>query len=333
MVSDTARRRGRRKVPLALLLAGLLIVVAQACTSSGTDGTGDDGGGTGDTVTTGSSQPGSTTTPEPLGIVIAHRGASAEAPEHTFAAYDRALEQGADYLEQDLQLTADGELVVLHDPVLDRVATGPAEHCTGEVATKTLEQLRTCEVGSWFDAAVPERADPSHADQRIPTLAEVLDRYGDDTRYYIEIKAPEDQPGMVDALLATLDAAGLDSTGLDGAPQVVIQSFSAPSLMRLHERRPDLVLVQLVRATDPADDAALDEIAGYADGIGPAVVLVDGALVAAAHERCLDVHPYTVDDPALMGTLLDLGVDGMFTNVPGVLVSERGAHAPPPEHC
>ena len=107
-------------------------------------------------------------------MVIGHRGASADAPEHTFASYDLALEQGADYIEQDLQLTADGVLVVLHDDTLARTARGPAGSCTGPVADKTLDQLQDCEVGSWFNEANPDEADPAFADLAIPTMEAVL---------------------------------------------------------------------------------------------------------------------------------------------------------------
>ena len=95
--------------------------------------------------------------------VIAHRGASWDAPEHTFAAWDLALEQGADWLEFDLQRTADSVLVVFHDDSLDRVARGPAEDCTGPVAAHTLAQLRRCDVGRWFNARHPDRARPAYS--------------------------------------------------------------------------------------------------------------------------------------------------------------------------
>jgi glycerophosphoryl diester phosphodiesterase len=74
---------------------------------------------------------------------IGHRGASGYAPEHTLAAYDPAIELGADYIEQDLQMTRDGVLVALHDSTLDRTARGPKENCTGLVSTKTLAQIKT----------------------------------------------------------------------------------------------------------------------------------------------------------------------------------------------
>lgn len=271
---------------------------------------------------------------ERAATVVAHRGASAYAPEHTFAAYDLALEQGADYIEQDLQLTSDGELVVLHDETLDRTARGPAESCTGPVHTKTLEQLRQCDVGSWFNEAHPELVDPAFAGLRIPTMREVIERYGDDARYYIETKAPDAQPGMEEALLDLLDETKLTGERAARSRQVIVQSFSAESLQRIHDRQPDLPLVLLLSTSGtPIAASRLDDAAELAIGIGPAAVNVDAALVEAAHERCLDVHPYTVDDPTTMTTLLAAGVDGMFTNAPDVLLAQRTTAPAPPAHC
>ena len=116
---------------------------------------------------------------------IGHRGASGLAPEHTFPSYDLALKQGADYIEQDLQLTADGVLVILHDETLDRTARPTAESapgdCTGPVKSKTLEQIKTCDVGSWFNEMYPERSRPEYVGLKIPTLEQVFKRYGRDT--------------------------------------------------------------------------------------------------------------------------------------------------------
>ena len=136
-------------------------------------------------------------------LVIGHRGASAYAPEHTFASWDRALEIGADYLEQDLQMTSDGVLVVLHDDTLDRTTGGA---CRGRVNDHTLAEIRDCDVGSWFNAARPAHADTAYAAERIATLDEVLTRYADRACFYIETKNPAEAPGMEEALLELLDA-------------------------------------------------------------------------------------------------------------------------------
>ncbi|MBP7630999.1 MAG: hypothetical protein KA758_11150, partial [Acidimicrobiales bacterium] len=157
-----------RRLPLLVIAALALAAVATSCSGDDEDDT--------TASTTSAPAPSSTATTTPLldapATVIAHRGASGLAPEHTFAAYDLAVEQGADFIEHDLQLTADGVLVVVHDATLDRTARGPAESCTGPVATKTLAQLRQCDVGSWFNEANPALAKPEYEGLPIPTLAE-----------------------------------------------------------------------------------------------------------------------------------------------------------------
>lgn len=324
-------RRGRRTLrPVrgaAVALVAVGLVAASGCSSSDEPSA----------QTSSTTSPPSTAAVEdggPVGAaVIAHRGASAYAPEHTFAAYDLALEQGADYLEQDVQLTADGELVVLHDGTLDRTVRGPAASCSGPVGERTLAEVQACDAGSAFDEANPDLADPAHAAGRVPALAEVLDRYGADARYYIEVKSPAEQPGIEEALLAVLDDAEL-AAPTEARPPVYIQSFSGDSLRAIHERRPDLPLVRLLPAeVGEVTPEMLDDIATYASVVAPAARLVDADLVAAAHERCLAVHPWTVDDPDEIRRLLDAGVDGIFTNVPDVLAAEVEGRDAPPERC
>ena len=258
---------------------------------------------------------------EPLGPVanVAHRGASGHAPEHTFAAYDLALKMGADYIEQDLQLTRDGVLVVLHDATLDRTARGPAENCTGRVDTKTLAQLKTCEVGSWFS--------PKFAGETIPTLEEVIRRYRQRTNYYIETKSPETADRMEERLVALLDEYGLTRPAAERW-QVLVQSFSPASLQRLHALDPSLPLVQLhSNVGSPAIRSLLDATREYAVGIGPSKGSVDADLLDAAHERCLVVHPYTLVTRAEHERFVALGVDGAFSNFPDVFESVLGRDA------
>ena len=260
-------------------------------------------------------------------IVIAHRGASGHAPEHTFASWDLALEMGADYLEQDLQMTKDGVLVVLHDETLDRTTGGT---CTGRVIERTLAEVQACDVGSWFNAAHPDRARPEYAGQRIPILDEVLARYAGRASFYIETKNPEEAPGMEEALLELLDRHDLRRAAA-GEWRVLIQSFSEASLRKIHGLDPSLPLIQLVRArwaTPRTIRARLPAIREYAVGIGPSWRDVDARLVEAARAACLEVHPYTVNEPARMSRLTELGVTGMFTDVPDVLLGQRPADEP-----
>jgi glycerophosphoryl diester phosphodiesterase len=260
---------------------------------------------------------------------IGHRGASAYAPEHTFAAYDLALEQGADYIEIDLQMTADGVLVALHDKTLNRTTDAPEgvpeRYCRGLVSKKTLEQIKMCDAGSWFS--------PDYAGEQIPTLQEIFDFYEDPSyegppvNYYIETKNPDAAPGMEEELVRLLGEYGLIEPAAENW-RVLIQSFSAESLMKIHELEPSLPLIQLYWAgTSKSIQRDLEAVSTYAVGIGPYKKDVDAALVEAAHEHCLAVHPYTVNTVEEMEALIALGVDGMFTNNPDLLEGVLGEDA------
>jgi glycerophosphoryl diester phosphodiesterase len=260
-------------------------------------------------------------------LVIGHRGASGYAPEHTFASYDLALELGADFIEQDLQITSDGVLVVLHDEMLDRTTGG---QCRGRVIDHTLEQIRACDVGSWFNTAHPDRARDSYTGAGIPALDEVFERYSDRASFYIETKNPEDAPGMEAALLALLDRHGLREPAAREW-RVLIQSFSERSLRMIHDMDPSLPLIQLLheRSETPRSiQRRLRRIAAYAVGIGPSWRDVDHSLARTAADLCLALHPYTVNDPERMQAMAEVGVTGMFTDVPDVLLARRPASEP-----
>ncbi|MBX3174444.1 MAG: hypothetical protein KF709_08515 [Gemmatimonadaceae bacterium] len=252
--------------------------------------------------------------------VIAHRGASWDAPEHTFASWDLALRHDADWLEFDLQQAADGQLVVLHDETLDRTARGPVDDCRGDVRSKTLRQLAGCDVGVWFNADHPDRASDAFIGARIPTFDEALARFAPRARLYIEIKNPDEAPGMIDSLLAALGQHGLLMPEAIRR-RLLVQSFSAAALRELHSKAPRLRLVQLLDDPIPADslDARFAAIAGYAVGVGPSRRIVSARFVERAHVAGLVVHPYTVNDSTVMVYMLGLGVDGMFTDRPDLI--------------
>ncbi len=241
-------------------------------------------------------------------IVIGHRGASGYAPEHTFASWDRALELGVDYIEQDLQMTSDGVLVVMHDPTLDRTTSGH-----GAVSAHSWAQVSQLDAGSWFDR--------KFARERVRSLREVFERYGTRANYYIETKTPADAPGMEEKLLQLIDEFGLRA-GAIARWQVLIQSFSEQSLRQISQIDPELPLILLLEKehTSAQIQQRLPVVRDYAVGIGPARTSVDESLVDAAHQHGLVVHPYTVNEEPELQRLVALGVDGMFTDYPDRLI-------------
>ncbi len=245
-------------------------------------------------------------------LVVGHRGASGTRPEHTFASYDHAIELGVDYIEQDLQVTSDGVLVVLHDQTLNRTMRGPAENCTGNVRTKTLAQIKTCSAGLWFG--------PEYESEKIPTLEEVFQRYGKSVNYYIETKEPDTAEGIEEKLLALLNKYDLRNLSVNRW-QVLIQSFSATSLQKVHALDPALPLIFLGNPSL----ATIPSYASYAVGLGPSFgSSINANWVNTAHANCLDVHPYTINDVPTMQAALNAGVDGMFTNFGDRLIGLLG---------
>lgn len=263
-----------------------------------------------------STQPAITGTLSPSGklrqLVIAHRGASGHAPEHTLAAYDLALAMGADYIEQDIALTLDGVLVCLHDDSLDRTARGDAANCTGQVASKTLAQLKTCDMGSWFNETYPERARAEYVGQVMPTLEEVFQRYGQ-VNYYIETKTLGSPRPMEQELLRLINQYNLRE-GAVTRRQVLVQSFTPESLQRMRALDAQLPLIQLLFGGTNA--AVIESAAQYSFGIGPPTGDATAANIASAHAAGLAVHPYTVNETADLQSIGDLCVDGLFTNFP-----------------
>lgn len=247
-------------------------------------------------------------------VAIAHRGASGYAPEHTFFAYDKAKnELNADYIELDLQMTKDGNLIAMHDETVDRT-TGGKFH--GPVKNYTTAQLKQMDVGTSFNVANPQYADPKYSGAKIPTLDEILDRYGNNTNYYIETKSPDVYPGMEEKLLQTLNKHGLLTPNKLQNGQVVVQSFSQESLLKMKRLNPNVPLIQL---TDKAQlgtytDQDLDYIASYAKGVGPEYHDATAANVEKMHRHHLLVHPYTVNTVPEMQQLINNNVDGAFSN-------------------
>ncbi|MCS1351491.1 glycerophosphodiester phosphodiesterase [Mechercharimyces sp. CAU 1602] len=250
---------------------------------------------------------------------IAHRGASGYAPEHTMISYTLGQELGADYIEIDLQMTKDGELIAFHDETLDRTTNG-----SGLVKDHTLAEIKKLDAGSWFNQENPEKAKSQFQGLQVPTLNEVLDKFGSEANYYIETKSPEVYPGMEEKLLQIL--ARHDLTGPQARKdQLLIQSFSKESLQKVHQLDPDISLIQLLWYTEPAkiSNQELVNIKQYAIGIGMNYDLVDQSYIQKARDHQLWVHAYTVNKKDEIDKMLQWGATGIFTNFPDLLSAEN----------
>ena len=196
--------------------------------------------------------------------VIAHRGASYDAPESTAAAYKLARDLGADYLELDLQRSKDGVLLALHDDNLLRtsdVASKFPERKNSSVSAFTLAELKPLDAGSWFNQAYPQRARPSYVGLQILTLDEVIDIAQGNPQHkpglYIETKGPSHFPGIEQDLKTKLQERGwLNTSGIpsekgqqaigEGKGRVVLQTFDKHSLELLRQAMPNVPAVLLL---------------------------------------------------------------------------------------
>lgn len=207
----------------------------------------------------------------PWPAVIAHRGASFDAPEETVPAYTLARDLGADYLELDLQRTQDGVLIALHDDNLRRT-TNVAEvfptRADEPVNRFTLAELKQLDAGSWFNKTYPDRARNAYAGLKILTLDEVIDIAeggANKPGLYIETKAPGQFPGIEADLKKALDkrgwlserpAAAAGKVNVAHLPgRVVLQTFEKNSLQLLHKEMPQVpkVLLLWIEGLDPGE--------------------------------------------------------------------------------
>ncbi|MGH9936865.1 MAG: glycerophosphodiester phosphodiesterase family protein [Blastocatellia bacterium] len=280
-------------------------------------------------------------------ILVAHRGASAYAPEHTLEAYRLAIEQGADFVEQDLQITKDGVLVCLHDLTLERTTNveeifpdrfradlsedqppGSQPAKRWYVSDFTLSEIKRLDAGSWFNA--------KFKGAKVPTFQEAIDLVRGKAGLYPETKAPEvyGKRGfdMEKLVIGILKKNRLDIPGADPKTPVIIQSFSAESLRKMRsDLKTNLPLTFLIGA-DPQNRwlsvDGLKKVKEFAAGIGPAKGLIDRnpEIVKWAREAGLTVTPYTFRSSStgrfkdareeMRHFLFDYGVDAVFTDNP-----------------
>ncbi|GAB6929452.1 glycerophosphodiester phosphodiesterase family protein [Paenibacillus sp. JCM 10914] len=239
-------------------------------------------------------------------IHIAHRGASGYAPENTLAAFAKADEMGADMLELDVQRSSDGQLVVIHDMTVDRTSNGK-----GKVGNMTLSELRRLDVGSWYSA--------DFKDEVIPTLQEVLMRFGERTGLLIELKSPEFYPGIEQDLVACLQLhSQLHAVDRHSSliPPVIVQSANADSLQRLHKLMPEIPLGIVITSSSQLSKLRMNEVCTYADYVNISMRLVSRGLIQKIHQSGMKSFIWTIRDMHQIPYLLHMKADGIITDYP-----------------
>ncbi|MDF3341933.1 glycerophosphodiester phosphodiesterase [Mycolicibacterium septicum] len=255
-------------------------------------------------------------------FVVAHRGASADKPEHTLAAYDLALREGADGVECDVRLTRDGHLVCVHDRRVDRTSTG-----TGLVSEMTLAELRRLDYGSWHaggrsgDADADDQEDGPIGDTGLLTLDDLVSLVLDWNRpvkLFIETKHPVRYGALVEnKVLALLHRYGIAAPASADLSRAVVMSFSAAAVWRIRRAAPMLPTVLLGETSRYLGGSAATTVGATAVGPSIATLREHPELVdrAAAQGRAL--YCWTVDHYEDVQFCRDIGVGWVATNHPG----------------
>ncbi|MEU5364465.1 glycerophosphodiester phosphodiesterase family protein [Streptomyces sp. NPDC005925] len=254
-------------------------------------------------------------------LVVAHRGASGYAPENTLAAVDKAAELGFRWVENDVQRTRDGELVVVHDDSLARTTNVEElfpDRAPWKVKDFTAAEIARLDAGSWFG--------PAYAGARVPTLEQYVHRVErHHQKLLLEIKSPELYPDIEKQTLKVLGNEGwLERSHVAG--RLIVQSFSADSVRTVHELKPAV-------KTGFLGTPSVMELPAYAeftDQINPSYRTVSLGYVSAVqafrgpHGRSLEVFAWTVDDADTARQVAGYGVDGIISNKPDVVRAAVG---------
>jgi len=248
---------------------------------------------------------------------IAHRGGRRAAPDETLPAYQDAAGIGVDVLEMDVHSTSDGVVVCMHDATVDRTTDG-----TGRIKDMTFEQLRDLDAGYWFTTdggqAYPYRGEGIV----VPTLEEVLAAFRD---FYFITEIKQSSPSIVDALLDVFERTGT-------ADRVVIAAADDNVIDEVREKNPDIFTSyasgeMLTFVTlEPQDERTYRPPAGF---LHPPWEVADAEFMDRVRRFDLKVHVWTVDDRPTMEKLIDLEIDGIMTDDPGLLekvIDENGLH-------
>ncbi|WP_299088552.1 glycerophosphodiester phosphodiesterase family protein [uncultured Metabacillus sp.] len=233
--------------------------------------------------------------------IIAHRGAAGYAPENTMISFRKALDLKADYIELDIQMTKDGEIVVIHDATVDRTTNG-----TGNVRDFTYEEIRKLDAGQWFHK--------KFSGQQIPTFQEVITEFHGKVGFLIEIKNANLYPSIAVRLAAELKKNSLDHPNHN---EIIVQSFDFEFLEEFNKLAPTIPLGLLVKyRVQGISNVQLKEWSKLVQYINPNKALVTRRLVKKIHDYHMQVMPYTARDMKAVKALKHAKVDGIITDFP-----------------
>ncbi|MEN8042095.1 MAG: glycerophosphodiester phosphodiesterase family protein [Actinomycetota bacterium] len=259
-----------------------------------------------------------------MSTIIAHRGARSLAPENTLFAARKAHAVGADLWETDVAVTADDQLVLMHDDAMTRttnVADKFPDRVGAPFSTYTLAEIRTLDAGSWF-----ERDDPfgqvaagsvtpselaSYRGAQVPTVREAFELTLElDWFLNLELKAQPAPKDTVDVVTAVLDLA--DSVGI-GPDHLLFSSALLPWLKELRARRPEFEVQAVLGlfAEDPMDFSD-----PFFDTFNPRITRLTTSEIAALIAKGFSLNPYTVNDPEAISELVEMGIAGIITDFP-----------------
>jgi glycerophosphoryl diester phosphodiesterase len=241
-------------------------------------------------------------------VVIAHRGASASAPENTMPAFEAAWATGCSWVEADVAPTADDVPVMFHDDELDRTTNG-----TGPVRERTALQIAALDAGSWFQTGTTR----AFAGTPVPTLADLVSTLGPTRSLLLEVKGAHTRD-QVRTEMAVVRASGWND-------RVLLQSFEIEALQHVRSIEPGRPVGMLVEALHDDPVSACAAVGAIAYNPQHALLRRRPDLVAQLHSARIAVLVWTVDDPADWRFLTDLGVDGIITNRPAELIAWQGS--------
>ncbi|MFC3883557.1 glycerophosphodiester phosphodiesterase [Bacillus songklensis] len=248
---------------------------------------------------------------------VAHRGASRFAPENTLAAFDLAVQQKADYIEMDVQMAKDGELVVIHDPFLNRTTSG-----TGRIKDFSLNEMRHLDAGSWFNEEFSE--------EKLPALQEVLDRYSNKIGLLIELKDPHLYPGIERLLANELRKRKLH---LRKNHSIIVQSFDYGSIKEFNRLLPTVPTGILL--ISPPSEQQLTEYSSNVKYINLYHGVLNHQLIKSLKSRGFKIFTWTVNERDTYLKMTNWDIDGVITDIPRLKDGLCGAavnpsHSSPP---